>query len=269
MRSRPMVDPGAAVIVDVAAIGGHLGRADDQVAREVVLVATDLAEAGGRVVVEQGDEVEPGPLAAEWSERVLERLPHARVARLLLAVDVEIARVPVGLPSHRAGVVVGGPVGAVRPGTRLRQLDLQAKGDRAVGVAFELRGDRGDPQLGGPATARNRARLVAPNRPAADVGLSVGLVDGPVRIAVLGDADVADRRAGAAAQLPVRPARHAARLRLVDREVDHVLRSVRKRARRCQLRLVVAVADPDSGRPLRYAKRDVDVAPLEVGLERP
>ena len=91
------------LVVVVALIGRHLGAREDQLARVVGLVAADLADVGDVVVVvDQGHEVEPGAALADRPEAVVEGLLHRRVARLLLAVGVEVADVPAGLRSRPA-----------------------------------------------------------------------------------------------------------------------------------------------------------------------
>ena len=68
----------------------------------VGLELPDLAIGDGVVVVDELDEVEARSALGNRRKRVVERLAHQRVARLVLAVDVEVARRTSRAPTRTA-----------------------------------------------------------------------------------------------------------------------------------------------------------------------
>ncbi len=147
------------------------------------------------VVVDEGDEVEPGAARPEGGG---EGLGHRRVARLLLAVDVQIARVPARRRVDGRRRRARGPVGIVAPDRVGALQDLDVVVDPvAVG-----RVDVGDAELDAPGAGLNRPRLVGAGREPIDERLAAGVVGRLVGEAVLGDREVLDGAAAPAA--PVR-----------------------------------------------------------------
>ena len=259
-RPAAVVGEGARpMLVVVAGVGRHLGAWDDQPAGIVGLIAPRLAGEDIVVVVDDGDEVEPGAALGERPEGVVERVTHQGVARLLLAVGVQVARVPTRALA-RGRAVVGRPrVGIIRPRRVIARLHPHSPGD-SVGVD---RGadDRGEPELDRPLAGRDRSRLVGAGGKTAHVGLPRGLVCGRVREPVDGDREIADRAPAPAAPLGHPPARLPGRARLEDADVERVARTAG--------RLIEAIADPDRGAGVGDVEGDLHVGALPRGGERP
>ena len=248
-------------VVVVALVGGDLGPGDDQLARVVGLVAADLARVDVVVVVDEPDEVEPGAALVEGREGEVERGLHQRVAGFLLAVDVNVARVPAEPCSGRARVIRRAGVRVARPVAAGARLDPNAPVDTVEIAAVGGRPRPGRAPLPsappGSGRAGRRGWCTDARTPCAD---RLRAVDAGRREPVGRDRQVLNRAAA--------PARGA---RLGRRRCPPGAAARRRRCRACcglpARRLVEAVADPDRGRPGGDVERDLDVGALERGLE--
>ena len=233
----------ARVVVDVAAIGDDLGRADDQLAGVLRLEVADLVPVPVGHVVRQRDEVETGVV-----ERVIEHFAHRRVVGVRVTrVHVEVARVPSRVRVHHR-VVVGrrNPrlVGVGRVGVGE---DLQSPLDGAVQVPFGQAADRREADLRRPLAGRDRTRLEA---------------DG--RRVLRRDENVRPARAAPPAELVLVVEKVTVFPRLVDAEIERVLDRVgHARQRKRQLGLVVADLHADARRAGRDVERHEHVRALE------